>query len=149
MGAIIIHCGEPERAGSHHDTRRAVAPGRRPEGRGRKPYSRRAERGHPLRVVYGDFPVVSVSSGLRESRDDLNVTARPVQLTANFCGDLRRWSFPPRIKPSKQSRGVFTVFLRPAPSVRVALHKRQSNQGWTACLTKGFPKSVKEFPRTI
>lgn len=149
--APFVFCGEPERAGSHHDTRRAVAPGRRPEGRGRKHKSTCVAYG--LRKSPG-YRLAWYRAGGRVSRfflvrsgTGMAITANPPVL--NFCGPLDRWSFPSRIKPSKQPRGVFTVFLRPAPSVRVAFHKRQSNQGWTACLTKGFPKSVKEFPRTI
>jgi hypothetical protein len=122
----VLICGEPERAGSHHDTRRAVAPGRRPEGRGRKPYSRRAERGLPLCVVYGGSSFVSVSSGLRGCRDGLNVTARPVQLTAlnssRTLGAGNRLSFRTLVKHSAKSARARLVSFRPSLSCALGFH---------------------------
>jgi hypothetical protein len=143
MTSIIIPCGEPESARSQAG--QVEAPGTvRPEGRGRKPYSRRAERGS-RRVIFGCHPFVSVRGGLREGREHTPLCFDPVQFAPlNFCGALRRWSFPSLVQPAKQSSGGFTVFFRPAPSVRVALHERnQTMDGGELCAEKFRIRSVK------
>jgi hypothetical protein len=97
----------------------------RPEGRGRKPYSRRAERG-TCRVIFGCHPFVGVRGGLREGRERVPLCFDPVQFAPlNFCGALRRWSFPSLVQPAKQSSGGFTVFFRPAPLNALVAHGQQ------------------------
>lgn len=155
MRASILICGEPERgAGSRH-TQRVKAPGAmRPEGLGRKPISTRVAYG--LRKSPGYRLCVGRAGG-RVSRFFLFRGGTGVAITNNppainsfgAFKALRSLSSFPLVHDANQPTRGFTVFFRPAPSVRVALHERQSNQGWTACLTKGFPSPEKEFPRKV